>query len=137
MSTEFMARAKEKGFDKWSDMAVNAYKILEIGAQLRDDIKTFILTHSERETNSDGDERQVIKSLGKLLKEKITIEGLFTVVLFTRVFEETEGKMAYKFITNNDGTCIAKSPIGMFEDMLIPNDLGYVADMVDKYNNED
>lgn len=72
-----------------------------------------------------------------MLDNVITLEGLFTYVLFTRVVTDENNKVSYKFVTNSDGTCTAKSPIGLFEDLLIDNDLNYVIEKIKEYNGED
>ncbi len=67
-----------------------------------------------------------------MINQYLTPEGLFTVILYTRVIKEN-GKMSYSFVTNNDGKYPAKSPIGMFKDLYIPNDLGAVSKAIDSY----
>ena len=67
-----------------------------------------------------------------MLDEKITIEGMFTIVLHTQVMDGQ-----YRFLTQNDGSHIAKSPQGMFEDRYIANDLSFVKDQMNVYYNED
>jgi hypothetical protein len=64
----------------------------------------------------------------------ITLEGLFTYVFFTRVVNDDSAGVQYKFLTNSDGTCTAKSPMGLFEDLLIDNDLDYVIKKITEYN---
>lgn len=66
----------------------------------------------------------------------ITIEGLFTYVLFTTRIKDDDGNMLYKFVTQSDGTTTAKTPMGCFESMYIDNDLQFVFNSIDKYNNE-
>jgi hypothetical protein len=66
-----------------------------------------------------------------MLDEKITIEGLFTTVLHSRV---VDGK--YLFQTQYDGEFLAKSPMGMFDEHLIPNDLVLVKDAIENYFND-
>lgn len=64
----------------------------------------------------------------------ITVEGLFTYVLFTSNKVNDEGIMEYKFITNTDGTNTAKTPMGCFDELSIDNDLQLVFDRIDEYN---
>lgn len=137
LSYEFVDRATETGYTKFSELAQHAMAILRFSEEMREDCKMIFLTHSENE-GTDINPKYVIKSLGKLLKEKVTLEGLFTYVLFTKVLEPEEegGPMQYKFLTNTDGECCAKTPMGMFKDMLIDNDLNEVIKTIDKYNNE-
>ena len=67
-----------------------------------------------------------------MLDDKITLEGMFTIVLHALILD---GK--YKFLTQNDGTHVAKSPMGMFDHKLIDNDLEYVKEQMTVYFNED
>lgn len=70
-----------------------------------------------------------------MVDDYLTLEGLFSVVLYTRVEKGADNKMKYSFVTNNDGTSPAKSPLGMFSSLTIPNDLGFVSQSIDKYNS--
>ena len=72
-----------------------------------------------------------------MLDTVITLEGLFTYVLFTKVIQDESNNVQYKFITNSDGTCTAKSPMGLFNDIYIDNDLDYVVKRIKEYNEED
>ena len=83
--------------------------------------RSAYMTHTETLENGVT----TIKLIGKLLREKITIEGLFTIVLRTGV---NEGK--YYFYTQNSGKDTVKSPMGMFPAYAIDNDLNYVADKI-------
>lgn len=133
---ESMDRVDEKGYGKFTDMAKHAYEVLKQGKELRDDLFVCILTHSEN-TGDNLNPYFKIKTLGKLLDSVITLEGLFTYVLFTKVVRDDEDGVAYKFLTNNDGTCTAKSPLGLFSEKLIDNDLDYVIKAIKEYNEGD
>lgn len=134
MAFEFVDRASEKSYDKFNEMAQHLLDIFRTTFVLRDDLTVVFLTHSEN-VGTEIDPKYTLKTLGKLLKEKVTVEGLFTCMLFTEV-EFDNDVPSYKFITNNDGRCIAKSPMGMFEDLKIDNDLKEVIETVKKYNEE-
>jgi len=140
MSTEFMNRSDEKGsngWDKYIDIARHAWDVITTPESLREDLKVFILTHDETVQENFQPKRK-IKTVGKMLDEKVTLEGLFTTVLFTDVSKDNAtGKLKYTFITQNDGTTTGKSPRGMFDDMEIPNDLQYVSEKIDSYNEGD
>lgn len=69
-----------------------------------------------------------------MIDNMITVEGLFTYVLFTTVINELEGGVSHKFITQSDGTTTAKTPMGCFDTMLIDNDLQYVVEKINEYN---
>ena len=132
---EAMARVDEKGYGKFTDMAKHAYEALKTGMDMRDDLFICVLTHSEN-TGDNINPYYKIKTQGKMLDTVITLEGLFTYVLFTKVIQDESNNVQYKFITNSDGTCTAKSPMGLFDNRLIDNDLNYVIDTIIKYNEE-
>lgn len=136
LSYEFVDRATEVGYGKFSELAQHAMEILRYAEKMRDDCKMIFLTHSEN-VGDAMNPKYVIKTVGKLLAEKVTLEGLFTYIFFTRVSEGDDGRMQYKLLTNSDGTCVAKSSLGMFEDMEIDNDLQMIIETIDKYNNGD
>ena len=134
MSEEFMANALKAGYDKFNKMAKNMYDVINTGLNLPKDKNFILITHSE-----ENEGKTDIKTLGKMLSDKVNLAGLFTVVLYTDVKTNLQGS-TYSFITNqhiNDrGVYVmAKSPRGMFKDKLIPNDLGFVLDSIEQYNN--
>lgn len=133
MAFEALDRAKEKSYEKFTEMAQHAYQVLKEGLNLRDDLYFIILTH-QANTGTDIEPFYRIKTLGKMLDNTITLEGLFTYVLFARPVVGEDGKMTYKFLTNSDGTCTAKTPMGLFEDLYIDNDLKLVVDRIEEYN---
>ena len=135
LSNEFMNRSHEKTFDKWTDIAKHAWSVLDHGRKLREDIKVFVLTHDQI-VMEDYSPKRKIKTLGKLLDDKITLEGLFTVVLFTKLKKKDGSDLSdYFFVTQSDGSTTAKSPEGMFKEMLIPNDLAFVSQSINEYYN--
>jgi hypothetical protein len=119
LSVPYMNRIKESGWDKWNDFGANYFEIIEVCKDLPDDVVVAYMTHTETLENGVT----TIKLIGKLLREKITIEGLFTTVLRTGVNEAK-----YYFYTQNSGKDTVKSPLGMFPAYAIENDLNYVAD---------
>ncbi len=133
---EAMARVDEKGYGKFTDMAKHAYEALKTGMDMRDDLFIVIMTHSEN-TGDNLNPYYKIKTQGKMLDSVITLEGLFTYVLFTRVLKDDGENIQYKFITNSDGTCTAKTPMGLFEDQLIDNDLDMVVRRIQEYNENE
>lgn len=134
LSYEFVDRSTEVGYTKFSELAQHLMEILRYSETMREDCKMIFLTHCEN-VGDALNPKYVIKTIGKLLAEKVTLEGLFTYLLFTRVEEGDSGKMEYKFLTNTDGACVAKTPLGMYEDLLIDNDLNEVIKTIDEYNN--
>lgn len=124
LSIPYMRRIKESGWDKYNDFASNYFDIINVCDQLPADVTVYFMTHTE--TLEDGTE--TVKLIGKLLREKICIEGLFTTVLKTMV---NDGK--YYFITQNSGRDNVKSPLGMFDSYAIDNDLAYVDAKIRSY----
>lgn len=133
LSYEFVDRATEVGYTKFSELAQHAMEILRYSEKMREDCKMIFLTHSEN-VGDNVNPKFVIKTVGKLLSEKVTLEGLFTYIFFTKVSEGDSGKMEYKLVTNNNGTCVAKTSFGMFEDLEIDNDLEDIIKVIDEYN---
>ena len=124
LSFPMMRRIKESGWDKWNDIQGDFFNIIQACDDLPEDVIVYFLSHLQR--TDDGHEK--IKTVGKMLDEKITIEGLFTVVLKTIV---ADGK--YYFQTQNSGMDTVKSPIGMFDTYAIDNDLKYVDTKIRNY----
>lgn len=133
MSFEAMERASEKGFDKFTQIAQHFYSVLKNGMNMRDDLKVFILTHSENVGDSLNPSFK-IKTMGKMIDNMITVEGLFTYVLFSTTNRDDDNNIQYKFMTQNDGTTTAKTPMGCFDSMYIDNDLQEVFNKIDEYN---
>lgn len=126
LANEFMRRSGEVGFQKFTDIARNYWSLIAetVSKDLPSDKIVYFLSHIERDQS--GNEK--VKTIGKLLDEKITVEGLFTIVLKTHV---EDGK--YTFFTQNSGFDTVKSPIGMFADMQIDNDLKMVDNVIREY----
>lgn len=124
LAIPFMNRIKETGWDKYNDFGANYFNIIDICKELPDDVCVYYLTHCETLENG----LTTVKLIGKLLREKITIEGLFTIVLRTGV---NEGK--YYFFTQNSGKDTVKSPMGMFDAFSVDNDLAYIDAKIRNY----
>ena len=124
LAIPFMERIKETGWDKYNDFGANYFNIIDVCNELPEDVCVYYMTHTETLDNGVT----TVKLIGKLLREKITIEGLFTIVLKTGV---NEGK--YYFFTQNSGKDTVKSPLGMFDAFSIENDLSYVDAKIRNY----
>jgi hypothetical protein len=124
LSHEFMRRAKERSFDKYNDMATNGWQSVMALKVLRPDLISVVMAHSE--LDATGFAR--LKTVGKLLSEKMDFEGEFEMCLHTRV-EDGE----YVFQTQQDGEYMARTPMEMFDELLIPNDLLTVINTVKAY----
>lgn len=124
MANEFMRRSAEKGYDKFTEIGRHAWDIVSKVRELPNDVIVYVLCHTDKD--DEGNEK--IKTIGKLLDEKICLEGMSTIVLKTNV---TDG--VYTFLTQNNGKDTAKSPAGMFPSYAIDNDLWYVDQKIRNY----
>ena len=117
---ELFDRAAEKGYDKYTQMAANFRNLIHAVNDMPDDDKiVYFLHHSE----ADTDGREKVKTIGKMLDEKLTVEGCFDIVLYCQ---------DHKFFTQANGQSTAKSPEGLF-DLEIPNDLKFVDSAIRDY----
>lgn len=134
MAFEYMDRAAEKGFQKFSDIAQKFYSVLKSGINMRDDLNIIMTCHSEN-IGSAEEPQFKIKTLGRMLDNSLTVEGLFTYVFFAQLQKDENDKPLYVLQTHSDGTNTAKTPMGCFEEDYIPNDLQYVINKIEEYNN--
>jgi|ERR1700677_276492 len=128
MNIEFMKRCREKSFDKFTDMGSNMFDIMEVFKTFRPDLLCFIMCHTEK------DHAGIIKpkTVGKMTADYVGIAERVSIVLHTQV---VDGQ--FKFLTQHDGFSVAKSPMEMFADKYIDNDLlPVVKAMIDYYNEE-
>ena len=133
MANEFMRKADVKGFEKFTKIGKDAWQLANKYKSIRADLNLIMLTHAEEFTDLEGNRRLKAKTVGKLVDNVITLEGMFTVVLYAKVKRDAKDKN-YIYVTQNDGTTTAKSPMGMFDGDEIPNDLKLVVDSLTKYN---
>ena len=132
-SFEYFDRANEKGYDKFTQIAANLAQVAKMPKDLRDDLTVIFLTHSEDSTDINGNRKVKAKTIGKMIDNTLTLEGLFSIVLFGKVNKNDDGELEYGFETQNNGENTCKSPQGMFEERFIPNNLQYVKDCMKKY----
>tara|TARA_B110000977_G_scaffold21200_1_gene25339 strand:- start:13003 stop:13683 length:681 start_codon:yes stop_codon:yes gene_type:complete len=132
-SFEYFDKANEKGYDKFTQIAANLAQVAKLPKDLREDLTIFFLTHAEESTDVNGNRKVKAKTVGKMIDNALTLEGLFSIVLFGKVTKEDDGTLSYGFETQNNGENTCKSPMGMFEDSFIPNDLAYVRDAILAY----
>lgn len=121
LAIPYMHRIHESGWDKYNDFGGNYFDIIDHCKDLPDDVIVYFISHTE--TGEDGITR--VKLIGKLLREKITIEGLFAIVFRSFV---VDGK--YYFATQNSGKDTVKTPFGMFDSYAIENNLNYVDEKI-------
>ena len=123
MTDMFMDKAMERGYEKFALIGKKFFDLIHFVKTLPDDVIVYFIMHVE--VGEDGKTRA--KTIGKMLNDKVTLEGLFTTVLLC----QTDGKK-HVFVTQSDGTTTAKSPIDLF-DAEIPNDLCFVDEQIREY----
>lgn len=129
MVNEFFDRAKDTGYQKYTDIGLNFRNLVHfINHNLPDDVHVYFLHHTETDSNTG---KTKAKTVGKMLDNYLTLEGCFNIVLQA----VAEGKEHY-FITQSDGYNTAKSPEDMF-DVKIPNDLALVDKTIREYYKEE
>jgi hypothetical protein len=103
---------------------------------LREDLQVYFLTHAEESVDMDGKRRVKAKTVGKMIDNALTLEGLFSIVLFGKVKKDKETKqLSYIFETQNNGDNTCKSPKGMFDEVEIPNSLEVVRQAIIDFEN--
>lgn len=132
---EYFGRASEKGFEKFTQIGAALAHITKLPILMRDDLMVFYLTHAEESTDLEGKRKVKAKTIGKLVDDKLTLEGLFSIVLFGKVKKNKDAEMRYVFETQNNGENTCKSPKGMFTSFEIANDLQLVRNSIIAYEN--
>lgn len=134
---EYFQKAQIKGYEKYTAFAMHMQQILKAIQECRDDIKVFMEYHVENNITDTGVTEYKPSTVGKLLDNQYNILENVDIVLFANP-EFEDKNIKYGFYTNrtidrNGSEIPAKSPLGMFPDLFIPNDLKYVADSIDKF----
>lgn len=124
MAFEFFDRAKETGFNKFTDIGLNFKNLIQfVITNTAPDCIVYFLHHVE----TSAENKLKAKTIGKMLDEKLTLEGLFSIVLLCEASAD-----GHHFITQSDGYTTAKSPMGLF-DRVIDNDLCFVDKAIREY----
>jgi len=126
MVDDEMSRMKEKGYDKWADLAFSVYGLITYALKMRDDLTVIFLAHAQAERDDNGNVWAHIKTSGKKL-DKIVLESKFTTVLYSKCLD---GKHVFETHANNS---TAKTPMGAFEEMTIENDIYEVIKRLEEF----
>ena len=124
MVNELLSRSSEKGYDKFSDIAKSAWSVFNAAGDLAEHRRVYILAHTQ--TDDFGQVR--MKTVGKMVDNTLVPEGYFTIVLRTEVINGN-----YKFSTQTNGQDCCKSPMGMFADSHVDNDLAAVDEAISEF----
>jgi hypothetical protein len=135
-SMEYIKRIKEIGWEKFNDIAYNMVTIANLAPQLREDLNVYILHHTT--TEGDGiltDVKVKAQTLGKLVDQKMSsYESFFEIVFRAEKGKAENGEVEYYFLTR-DANSTAKTPMGMFDEERIPNDLQFIGERINAYYN--
>lgn len=130
MIDDEVKRMKEKGYDKWIDLAQCVWGVVSEAHLFRDDLTIAFMLHTQTERDDSGYSFTRIKTSGRKL-DKICLESKFTTVLIAKC---VDGRYIFETQAKNS---TAKSPMGCFEEFEIPNDLQYVIERLEAYENEE
>lgn len=125
MAFESFAKAQIAGYGKFTEMAKNYEEMLRT---IQEDTPPDTIVYVMQHVDTDDTGKVKAKTLGKMLDQQLTVEGLFTIVLLAKADEK-----GHYFLTQSDGTNPCKSPMGMFDDVKIDNDLKMVDDTIREY----
>ena len=131
----YMRGALKGGWDTPKVIGYNMGLIFDALDRIPEEKNVICMAHFEEYKDKVGDSISYkYKSVGNMVDQYITPEGKFEIVLYGKSFYNEELKKSIRqFVTNDDGTYPAKSPVDMFSDLYIPNDMGYVVEQVEKY----
>ena len=138
MAFDVLSRKGEDGFKKYAEIGYSAATLLQLSNKLRPDLGVYILSHTEETTDKDGVLRIKFKTVGKMVEDLFTPEGLFTIILYAYSdWDKQKNIPICYFRTIRKGRYdIVRSPLGMFVNELneplmdIPNDMGMVKKLV-------
>lgn len=130
MTELYFEKVLETGYGKFTQIAKAFQSILTSAKNMRNDLNIAILMHDEDETSNSVKVKKKVKTVGKMLDDQYNPLSVVSIALFTTVSYDKDNIASYHFITNrttvNSIELPAKSPRGMFPDLLIPNDLDFV-----------
>ena len=126
MVADEMRRTKEKGYDKWQDLAQSIYDLIDYALTMRDDVAVIFVAHTQTDHDDNGYMFTRIKTSGRKL-DKITLESKFSTVLLSKC---VDGRYVFETQANFS---TAKSPMGAFEEKEIDNDIVKVLEALKDY----
>ena len=127
MVSDEMRRCKEKGYDKWMDLAACIWELVDLPGSLRDDLTVILLFHSQTDYTEDGYRFTKIKTNGRKT-EKNNIDSKFNWLL--RTVKQDDGKYYFETTAHNSTT---RTPLDAFEEDYIPNDIMKVIEVMEEY----
>ena len=139
MRKEYFSRAKETGYNKYTELAQHFQQIISTCEKLRDDLNVFMILHSEDIQSDKITTGYKVSTVGNLVDNCYNPLEVVPMVLYSSVRYDDKGNASYGFYTHRckEGTVEipAKTPDEMFEENFIPNDLGYIVNKMNEYYN--
>lgn len=131
ITNQFMRQHSNVGggnavYNLYNDIADNYWNLTELVKGLPKEKIVYFMMHEDK--NDFGDIKP--KTIGKLIDDKVNLEGLFSIVLRAKKVDKN-----YYFFTQSTENDVAKSPIGMFDELYIDNDLKKVDDVIREFYN--
>lgn len=130
MMDDVFIRTEDWG--KWNKFGADVFAITTKHiAQFRDDLTVIVIGHTEvKESGTIG-----LQTAGRLLDNTLKLPGYFTYIFHARIFNNN-GKLEYKFQTHNDGKYLAKTPLGLYKEDFIDNDISKIISRINEYRNK-
>lgn len=132
MAATIFRKISEKGYDKFNVLAKGIWDTVQFAKNQRDDLNVVFIEHLETNYNDSGVKETKAKTLGKAIDNMVTLDGLFTVILYAEIVK-TDSGYNYLFKTRSSGSDTCKTPMEMFEEDYIENDLALVIQKVREY----
>lgn len=139
MRKEYFSRARETGYNKYTELAQHFQQIISTCEKLREDLNVFMILHSEDIQSDKTTTGYKVSTVGNLVDNCYNPLEVVPMVLYSSVRYDDKGNASYGFYTHRckEGTVEipAKTPDEMFEEDFIPNDLGYIVNKMNEYYN--
>lgn len=137
LTARVMADANKAGFAKWGQLAQDTYNaLLQSEESYRDDLTVIVLAHSETSMDSNGVSKTTLATVGKMLDNQVKIPS-YATYMFHAVIRDGEDGPEHVLQTNTSDGREAKSPMGCFEELYIPNDLEAALTVIEAYEHEE
>ena len=135
MQDYYMENSLKKGYDVFKEIGKSMDEVFSAAESLKFDQNFIMMAHYEEFKDSSSDTVSYrFKTVGKMVQDYITPEGKFDIVLYGKqTYDANEKKVKKEFVTNFDGQFPSKSPVGMFNELYIPNDLGFVLKKIEEF----
>lgn len=129
-ASSVMKKVHLKGYDKWSVFAKEIWDMAKLPEKVRDDLILYYLTHVDEYNDPDGVRHSKAKTVGKLVDNLITLEGMFTIVIYAGIEKSKEKGTQYIFYTKSEGNDTCKTPREMFPEEKMENNLAKVDEYI-------